>query len=113
VIAVVLVILAVSAWTNIWQQATTLNEARKRNQDDQAKIATLEAMNKNMEKQIEYATSSAYEQRKLREDLGLGESGDHWLSVDLGGPETGLAKEIPDSGSKTVIRQWWNLFAEQ
>jgi len=110
VIAVVLVILAVLAWTNIWQQATTLSEARKRNQDNQAKIAALEIMNKNTEKQIEYATGSAYEQQKVREDLGLGESGDSWLVVDLGKVYDVAAEEIPDSGSKAIIRQWWDLF---
>jgi len=112
VIAVVLVILTVSAWTNIRQQATTLNEARKRNQDNQTKIAALEIMDKNVAKQIEYATGSAYQQQKVREDLGLGESGDSWLEVDLGKVNDVAAGEIPDSGSKAIIRQWWDLFAK-
>lgn len=109
---VILAVLTISAWINIWQQAITLNEARNRNQGVQNKIAKLELANKNMEKQIEYATGSAYEQRKVREYLGLGGVDDHWLLVDLGSTQTVTAAEIPDSGAKAVIRQWWELFAK-
>jgi outer membrane murein-binding lipoprotein Lpp len=112
VIAVVLGVLVISAWINIWQQATTLNDARNRNQETQKKIAKLEMENQKMEKQIEYATSSAYEERKIREYLGLGGTNDHWLLADLGDVGTLPVEEIPDSGKTTIIRQWWNLFVK-
>jgi ABC-type Fe3+-hydroxamate transport system substrate-binding protein len=111
VITVVLVVFAISAWINIWQQVTTLGEARNRNQEALNKINGLELENKKIEKQIQDATGSAYQQRKIREYLGLGGTNDHWLVVDLGNTDVTAAEEIPESGGKTVIMQWWNLFA--
>ena len=110
VIGVVLVVLTVSAWMNIGQQATILNEAKRRNQESQTKINKLEAANKIMKKQTEDATGSAYMEQKVREDLGLGGANDHWLIVDLEKSGTDSPTEIPDSGSEAVIKQWWDLF---
>ena len=112
VIVVILVILTVSAWTNIWQQATTLNEARNRNRQALDKINGLESGNKKLIKEIEDATGSAFEQRKVREYLGLGTDRDHWLLTDLGVSQTAAMTGIPDSGTKTVLMQWWGLFAK-
>ena len=64
-----------------------------------------------MEKQIADATGSAYLERKTREYLGLGGAKDHWLEVDLESGTGALSTEIPDSGTKPIIRQWWDLFA--
>jgi len=109
-IAAVLVILTVSAWINIWQQVITLKEARKRNQEAFDKITQLELEDKKLGKQIEDATGSAYQEQNVREDLGLGGMTDHWLLVDLGNTNLTPAAEIPESGTETTIRQWWNLF---
>lgn len=110
VVGLVLVIVTFSAGINIWQQVTTLSEAKKRNQQTQNKIFGLETENKSLEKQIGEATTSAYKERKVREYLGLGESNDHWLLTDLESAKTVGLQEIPESGTKAVILQWWSLF---
>jgi hypothetical protein len=63
-----------------------------------------------MVKQIEYATSSANLERKVREYMGLGGLSDHWLLVDLGGTNPVGPEEIPESGTKINLMQWWELF---
>jgi len=110
VVGIFLGVIAISAWINIIQQAMILNGAKTRNRETAVKITQLSAENQKIEKQIEYATSSAYLGRKAREYLGLGGVNDHWLLVDLGGTSPTMDGVIPESGSKPVIRQWWEMF---
>jgi len=111
VIGIFLGIVAISAWINIFQQAMILNGAKNRNKEAEKMINELSKENQKIEKEIKYATGSAYLQRKAREYLGLGGLNDHWLLVDLESTNTATAKEIPESGTKANIMQWWELFA--
>lgn len=111
-IMVILLIIIISAWNNIIQQAEILNEAQKRNQETEQKIKILMEENNKMEKQIQSATDSAYIQRKVREYLGIGKSGDVWLEVDLGTTETKTKEDTVVMGEEPVIKQWWNLFTK-
>lgn len=112
VIGIILGVIAISAWINIWQQVMILNGAKNRNHEAENKITELTRGNKIMEKQIEYATSSANLGRKIKEYLGLGEVSDHWLVTDLGSTNATPPVEIPESGTKTILRQWWEMFAK-
>lgn len=111
VIGIFLGIVAISAWINIFQQAMILNGAKNRNREAGKMINELSKENQKMEKEIEYATGSAYLQRKAREYLGLGGPNDRWLLVDLESTNTATGREIPESGIKANIMQWWELFA--
>lgn len=111
-IAVILLIITVSGWSNIGQQAIILHEAKKRNQNTEEKIEQLTEANKILEKQIKVATDSANRQRKIREYLGLGESGDVWLQTDLEMTENSLQEKMTVEVEEPIIQQWWNLFTK-
>jgi hypothetical protein len=111
-VTVILLIIVISAWTNIIQQMVILHEAESRNKKAEEKISKLMEENQKYEKQVEYATTSAYKQRQVREDLGLGNNGEVWLAADLGTAGTTVEEETAIDGEKPMIVQWWNLFTK-
>ncbi len=110
VIPVILVMIILSTWTNIVQQAITLKEAEKQNQKIEQKLKALEEENKKLEWKIATATSSSEIQRNIRQNFGLGTDEDRWLAVDLEPSETNKTGEKAVEESQSVLQQWWNLF---
>lgn len=64
---------------NIGTQIEALLDANKKVAALEEKMAKLSEENNNLERQIEYATSSAFVERQARELFGLGTADDYWL----------------------------------
>ncbi len=101
-----------SSVANMWQQWATLNEARARNLKLNEEATKLIAQNKILEKQIEYATSSAYINQKTREYLGLGSQNDYWLKLPKDIDNSDIKPEFNEVAEVPIIWQWWNLFTK-
>ena len=101
-----------SSVTNLGQQWITLNEARARNLKLNQEATKLIAQNKILEKQIEYATSSAYINQKTREYLGLGGPNDYWLKLPKDQDNSSIKPEFNEMTEVPIIWQWWNLFTK-
>jgi hypothetical protein len=113
ILTIVLIVVILSAGTNVYNQWTTLRQAIGRNQEMGRGIKVLTEENRNMMKQIEYATSSANINRKLREYTGTGTSSDYWLLMPEEAGSSGITiEETAVIGEKPVIVQWWNLFTK-
>ena len=113
ILTVVLLLVAISAGVNVYNQWTTLRQAVERNKEIESKIKNLEEDNKNMEKQIEYATSSASISRKIREYTGKGTEADYWLILPKVENRGILGAEITEIDEKPVIIQWRDLFTHR
>jgi len=104
-------IVLISTSINIKNQYWTLKEAKNKNAQLQSKIEKLITSKQKIEKQIEYATSSAFREQQTRELLGLGQQNDIWLilpeekKIDLY-QETNEVVEVPK------YKQWLNLFTQ-
>ena len=65
---------------NVVKQYTLLKQAGKENGALEERIRFLEDDNRRLLRTIDYATSSAYLERQARIQLGLGTSGDIWIT---------------------------------
>jgi len=65
---------------NVFKQYSLLKQAGKENGALEEKARFLEDENRKLLRTIEYATSSAYLERQARIQLGLGTSGDVWIT---------------------------------
>lgn len=111
-LTIVLIAITGSSLMNTYNQWQLLNQAMIRNRTMEAKIDQLETKNKQLEQQIEYATSSAYIKRKTKEYLGLGGVNDYWLILPKEDGESELKPEINETADVPTIIEWWNLFTK-
>lgn len=105
-----LLIILLSSGSNIWSQWQTLKNAEIRNKKLESELADVTKLNKMLEMQIEYATSSAYKMRKSREYLGLGGPNDYWIKMPNNMDNMNITQEVTETNFVPIIRQWWNLF---
>jgi hypothetical protein len=104
-------IVLISTIFNIKSQFFTLKDAEQKNAELQSKIEKLIVIKQKLQKQTEYATSSAFREQQTRQLLGLGQSNDVWLrlpeekKIDLY-QETNEVIEVPK------YKQWLNLFTQ-
>lgn len=106
-----MIIVIFSSISNIWQQWQTLNDARMRNLKLGKEIEEIQVQNRSLVKQIEYATGSAYTQRKMREYLGLGGTNDYWIKLPDDQSNLAVRPEVNEINEIPTIIKWWNLFA--
>lgn len=111
-LTIVLIAITGSSLMNTYNQWQLLNQAMIRNRTMEAKIDQLETKNKQLEQQIEYATSSAFIKRKTKEYLGLGGVNDYWLILPKEDSESELKPEINETADVPTIIEWWNLFTK-
>ena len=108
---ILILLIGGSILSNIRRQLVTLNEAKKTNKETEAEVIRYRQTNQILGLKIEYATSSAFLEQKMRDKLALGSKNDVWLmlkseeKLDLF-PKTNEAREIPK------IRQWINMFTQ-
>jgi cell division protein FtsL len=112
VLAMIAIILIISALGNVYSQFKTIKNVEDKNAELLVKIDYLNLENKKLEQQIEYATSSAFMERKAREWLGVGASGDEW--IDLPKEESGqsLYPEVNEENQISNIKKWRQLFTK-
>lgn len=107
-----LLVITFFAWSNIIQQSLIMKEAEDRNKSTYEKLSDLNDKNRLIEKQIATATSSTEQQRKTREALGWGQSGDQWIEADLEKTDEEQKTAFMVSNEAPVIVQWWSLFTK-
>jgi hypothetical protein len=111
-LVIVLTTVTISSLLNTFNQWSTLRQASKRNREMEQKIARLDKENRDLSRQIEYATSSANIDRKTREYLGLGNENDFWLILPKQEDGDQLKQEINETVEKPTIIQWLDLFTK-
>jgi len=108
-IAILGLIISISAIGNIKTQFNTLKEAKRKNMKIENEIAKLSQDNQIISQKIEYATSSAFLEQEARDKLALGNKNDIWLK--LGNEENiDLFPKVNESEEIPKIRQWISLF---
>lgn len=75
----IFIVFIVSVTINISNQFTILIQAKQKNADLKNEINELSQKNKKLEKQVEYATSSAFLEESARNNFGLGTENDYWI----------------------------------
>ena len=108
---IILIILSISVVINIKNQFLTLNMAKNENFSLNKKIREFEESNSVLTRRIEYSSSSAFIDQKMRENFGLGEENDVWLDLS---PERKIELNVDN---KEVIevpkyKQWLGLFTQ-
>jgi len=106
---VLAVMVTISLIFNIKNQFLTLKMAGDENVTLNKEIKQLDESNKDLIKQINYSTSSAFVDQKAREYFGLGNGSDAWLILP---PEKKIELDLNPTEIKetTKFRQWLNLF---
>ncbi|MFA5749990.1 MAG: hypothetical protein WC895_02090 [Candidatus Shapirobacteria bacterium] len=105
------IIILTSTLLNIKNQYLTLKDAENKNAELISKIEKLVLTKQKIQKQIEYATSSAFKGQQTRQLLGLGDNNDVWLELSEEKKidfyqKTNEVIEVPK------YRQWLNLFTQ-
>ena len=113
ILIIILIGITTSSLLNTFNQWMILKEATSRNKEMEMKIRSLEEDNHKLERQIEYATSSANISRKTREYLGLGTENDYWIILPKSDGDNKITTLKKETVENPVIIQWWNLFTNQ
>ncbi|MBP9817628.1 hypothetical protein KBC75_02605 [Candidatus Shapirobacteria bacterium] len=74
-------VVIISALGNINKQYWTIKEARQKESDLQETVVELKTENNVLKQQLEYATSSAAINRRLRGEMGVGTQDDYWIEL--------------------------------
>jgi len=112
VFVVVLLVVCLSSIFNIYNKWFTLSEARDRNNKMTESLNKLLSENKQMGKQIEEASGSAYVERKAREYLGVGTTNDSWLILPNVEPNLKVTRDVKIVEERQNILKWWDLFTK-
>ncbi|MBU3935274.1 hypothetical protein KJ909_01240 [Patescibacteria group bacterium] len=96
--------------SNIYKQAGILLSAKGKNKEIYEEIVEMERENREMNRQIEYATSSAFINRQARESFGLGTEDDYWLEIPEEEGEIDLFPETNMDQTRAKYEEWLDLF---
>ena len=78
--AIALVVI-LSALGNINKQYRTIKEAKQKEADLEKTVLELKNENNILRQKVEYATSSAAINRRLRGEMGVGTNDDYWIEL--------------------------------
>lgn len=111
-IAIILLVIIVSSLSNVINQYKTLVDAQKVNSDLELKNAKISQEISDLKQKIEYATSSAYRQRRARQFLGLGNGNDRWIILPKFEVNINIGQGVSESETKPKYIQWWERFTK-
>jgi cell division protein FtsB len=111
-IAIILLVIIVSSLSNVINQYKTLVDAQKINNDLELKNAKISQEINDLKQKTEYASTSAYRQRRARQFLGLGNSSDRWIIFPKLEGNTNIGQKINESGTLPKYIQWWERFTK-
>src|SRR5690606_14669255 len=108
---ILITMMTISLVINVKNQFLTLKMAEEENVDLIRKIKKLDETNKNLIKQLEYSTNSAFVDQKARDYFGLGTENDVWLILP---PEKKIDINFGQEKKQEIpkFRQWLGLFTE-
>lgn len=104
-------VVCLSAGLNIKNQYSTLKEAENKNQELEIKIEKMGSLKQRIIRQIEYATTSAFRERQVRQLLGMGSENDAWLELSEETKDN-FYREVDEVVEPPKYRQWLNLFTQ-
>jgi cell division protein FtsL len=109
---IVATIIIISATGNIYFQYQTIKNVEKRNMELMDKVEDINSENRRLQQQIEYATSSAFKERKAREWLGMGTANDVWIDIpEINSPES-LYHNAVEENKVDNVKKWLLLFTK-
>jgi len=108
----VMLVIIISSLSNVINQYKTLVDAQKVNNDLELKNAKISQEISDLKQKIEYATSSAYRQRRARQFLGLGNSTDRWIILPKFDGNINIGQEVNESKTLPKYIQWWERFTK-
>jgi len=109
---VVAIILIISAIGNIYFQYRTIKSVENKNTELLDKIEYLNLENRRLQQQIEYATSSAFKERKAREWLGVGTTNDVWIDLPKIENSESLYHNVVEENQVDNVKKWFLLFTK-
>lgn len=110
--AIILGVIIVSSLSNVINQYKTLVDAQKINNDLELKNAKISQEINDLKQKTEYASTSAYRQRRVRQFLGLGNSSDRWIIFPKLEGNTNIGQKINESETLPKYIQWWERFTK-
>jgi cell division protein FtsL len=111
-IVFLLIITIIYSGTNIINQYQILIEANRSNQEKELNITNLKGEISNMRQKVEYASSSAFIARRMRQFYGLGLPGDNWIIFNKNKQESNIGQIYNVTVNKPNIIQWWEAFTK-
>lgn len=106
------VIIIISAVGNIISQYRAIKSVEMKNAELTDKINDLNVENRRLLQKIEYATSSAFKERKAREWLGLGTGNDEWLNIPKTKLNESLYRTVTEETQVSNVKKWLLLFTK-
>ena len=105
----ILIIIGTAAIIRITVQYNILREAKIKNAEVQGKIEKLKEDNLIWIAKINYATTSAYMEREVRNKLGMGKEGDVWINESTQA-DIDLYPKVETTKDKNNWQEWIDLF---
>lgn len=106
------VILIISALGNVYSQYRAIKSVEMKNAELLNKINGLNIENRRLLQKIEYATTSAFRERKAREWLGLGTGTDEWLDIPKTKQNESLYRTVTEEIQVSNVKKWLLLFTK-
>jgi len=110
ILSLFLIVVIIASLSNVIEQTKTLNEAKKINTEIEMKNTLIKEEIENLRQKIEYATSSAYQQRRARQFLGLGNESDRWLILPQIDENINIGQKFFEGSDKPNLIKWWEMF---
>lgn len=110
IITILLLITIIYSGGNIINQYVTLKEAKRVNAVKQNDITNLKEKITELRQKVEYATTSAYKARRMRQFYGLGLVDDKWIVIEKSKKESNIGQDYNVAEDKPNIVLWWEKF---
>jgi hypothetical protein len=107
----VTLIIGMSTIVNIKNQFETLELAKLKNEELKVRLEQMEILKNDLNKKIEYATTSAFIEAKRKELLGLGTDNDYWLDIPTI-ENVEIIRHIYETKQESNIQKWLKLFTD-
>jgi hypothetical protein len=105
-------VIVVSTLINIKNQFETLETAENKNEELKIKLDQMNVLKNNLDKKIEYATTSAFVDSQRKELLGLGTNEDYWIDMPRENTEVEIIRDVYETRQETNIQKWLRLFTD-
>ena len=100
----------ISGIINTTRQYQTIKSAEAINRRLEIRVAELEKEGSELKRKLTEATSSAFQERQVRELLGKGKEDDYWLILPQISESGDLEDQNYDREMLSPIKMWLNLF---
>ena len=107
--SLVLLIIGVAACVRVLGQYNILREARITNAEIVGKMEKYQEENEKWRMKIQYATSSAFLEQQVRNQMGMGKATDMWID-EVNEPDLDLYPKAEIKENRNKWQKWIDLF---